>query len=337
MRTNADVAVRLLKEAALYFQALGDGDPGLEPRVGRIAQIYRRAAAGLVEAPQAPALDDPDGLDLLSLNGARPHSVAAPGEAEGAALADTRGPAALGPPILPGVAARLSPGLLEAAPPPFEGDWRPLAEADAHRLIEKVSRQLTADGVTAPWPLSHDQVALRCVRAPFYGEALLADAVVSGRTGDLGHAAFIVLPTGVKPLGVYSDRVHDLNEIVPVRLSTEAEATAYLRYFCWVVCGDAGPFQIIESEAALAAFGIDSADVDAEHLRVTAEAVTEPDVGWSLKALVRYADEVYAARFHLWRNGMIEMIDDSLVAPTVFRGRSWVMEGDVRYRQVTDA
>lgn len=56
MKTNADLAARLLREAATIFRALSDSNADLGPRLVEFADWYDRIA-GLVEEDPTGALE----------------------------------------------------------------------------------------------------------------------------------------------------------------------------------------------------------------------------------------------------------------------------------------
>lgn len=111
--------------------------------------------------------------------------------------------------------------------------------------------------------------------------------------------------------------IHDANEADPVKV-TEQNALDYLRFFCYFVHGDEGPFLIIEDINHPA---IDRAKLD-DAKRTVMEGALRPaafegrtDKGsLEASAMVLYGNALFAARFSMTENGMIEMIDDEPVA-----------------------
>jgi hypothetical protein len=111
--------------------------------------------------------------------------------------------------------------------------------------------------------------------------------------------------------------IHDANEADPVKV-TEQNALDYLRFFCYFVHGDEGPFLIIED--------IDHPALDTDKLEPATRKVIEDalrpaafegktDAGaLEASAMVLYGNALFAARFSMTENGMIEMIDDEPIA-----------------------
>ena len=111
--------------------------------------------------------------------------------------------------------------------------------------------------------------------------------------------------------------IHEANEAGPVKV-TEANALAYLEFFCYFVHGDEGPFLIVES---LNHPALDTAKMEAGTKKVIEGALQKAafegrsDQGALLaSAMVLYGNALFSARFSMQENGMIEMIDDEPIA-----------------------
>jgi hypothetical protein len=111
--------------------------------------------------------------------------------------------------------------------------------------------------------------------------------------------------------------IHDANEADPVKV-TEANCLDYLRFFCYFVHGDEGPFFIVENIDYPA---IDKANLDDARRKVLEGALREamfegktPTGALEASAMVLYGKALFSARFSMTQNGMIEMTDDEPVA-----------------------
>lgn len=104
-----------------------------------------------------------------------------------------------------------------------------------------------------------------------------------------------------------SPPIHEVNAKVSLKL-TEALAADYLRFFCFFVRGDEGPFHICADAAdpLLPA----KATAVAEHVEPPRVYGTDSDGKVRLSATVFYSNAVFNADFLVEPTGMIEMVDD---------------------------
>ncbi len=113
-----------------------------------------------------------------------------------------------------------------------------------------------------------------------------------------------------------SPPIHEINAKAPVRI-TDDNVLDYLRFFCFFVRGDEGPFLIAESpnDPYL------PKNVD-ERTRSVIEGTIRPasyegknDKGFFLcDAVVFYSNALFIANFAVQPGGMIEMLDDDPIA-----------------------
>lgn len=111
--------------------------------------------------------------------------------------------------------------------------------------------------------------------------------------------------------------IHDANEADPIKV-TEENVLDYLRFFCYFVHGDEGPFLIVEDINHPA---LDTAKLD-DSTRKVIEGALRPtqfegrtqEGAFEASAMVLYGNALFSARFSMTENGMIEMIDDEPVA-----------------------
>ena len=104
-----------------------------------------------------------------------------------------------------------------------------------------------------------------------------------------------------------SPPIHEVNAKVPLKL-TEALAPGYLRFFCFFVHGEEGPFHICADTADPL---LPSADTGvAEHVEPPRVYGADPNGKFRLSASVFYSNAVFNADFLVAPTGMIEMLDD---------------------------
>lgn len=113
-----------------------------------------------------------------------------------------------------------------------------------------------------------------------------------------------------------SPPIHEVNSIAPIKV-TEDNVLDYLKFFCFFVRGEEGPFLITES--------IDSPDVP-KNLDAQTRAVMEGTIrpasyegrneqGYFLcEGVVFYSNALFIAHFAVQPTGMIEMLDDDPIA-----------------------
>ena len=111
--------------------------------------------------------------------------------------------------------------------------------------------------------------------------------------------------------------IHDANEADPVKI-TEENTLDYLKFFCYFVHGDEGPFLIVED--------IDHPALDKNKLEPATKKIIEDAIrpaafegktaegAYEASAMVLYGNALFSARFSMTESGMIEMIDDEPVA-----------------------
>jgi hypothetical protein len=111
--------------------------------------------------------------------------------------------------------------------------------------------------------------------------------------------------------------IHDANEADPIKIS-DANSLEYLRFFCYFVHGDEGPFLIVES---LDHPALDKGKLDESTKKVIEGAIRPAafegktaEGAFEASAMVLYGNALFSARFSMTENGMIEMIDDEPVA-----------------------
>lgn len=229
------------------------------------------------------------------------------------------------------VISRLNPDLLDRRPVPFAGEWHTPDHEEMSSLLTRLCIRFAKLGED-PWPLTHEKIALRCTRLPFAPQMLFCDTVVLDRLGTIGHGAFLAMEHEVFPLSTGSAEVHDLCGLGLFKLSTEAGVAAYLRFFCWVVCGNDGPFNIVEDSDR-----IDDGS-DPQFSKFIDTFMPSPvhceeqfDGSWKLRAIIRYSNELFAAAFVLQPSGEIEMNDDDPMISIPVNRVAWHMMNDIRY------
>lgn len=152
---------------------------------------------------------------------------------------------------------------------------------------------------------------------PFYKSIALVRINDSTWPANTGPFWFLAKQGRMFLLDGSSAPIHDANEADPIKLA-EPIVLDYLRFFCYFVHGDEGPFLIVEdiNHPALDQSKLDPSTrkVIEDALRPVAFEGTTDEGAFEASAMVLYGNALFSARFSMTENGMIEMIDDEPVA-----------------------
>lgn len=209
-------------------------------------------------------------------------------------------------------------------PPAFSGDWTDLQSDAAGNAVDRLRAAFpeawgegVAEGVRAV-----RRMEMSCYPGFDAVEVLFQfeddDRQKKSQLALLGpEIAFWV--TGASP------GLHELNSMrredgkPHLDISTEESAAEYLRFFCSAVHGDDGPFRIVPTSDELAAhmktgelFEIpDGVFSDSAMARVEGEA---DETAWQTNAPILYANALFRGHFRIQRSGMVEMLEDDVIA-----------------------
>lgn len=160
------------------------------------------------------------------------------------------------------------------------------------------------------------QVAWR--QLPFYDSVVLV-RVVDPSWGNKKLKIYYLTEQGrLYRLNGTSPPIHEVNGKVPPKLN-EGNVLEYLRFFCFFVRGEEGPFLIMEDAK--------NPDIPQEKLDDNTKSIIENvirpasfegmnDQGHYLcDAIVFYSNALFLANFAVQPGGMIEMLDDEPLAP----------------------
>lgn len=192
-----------------------------------------------------------------------------------------------------------------------DNKWQAVTGADVEpflKAVNPIEGKHTANAASA-------KVEWRML--PFYTNIALVRVDDTSWPKGQGPFWFLAKQGRMFHLGGSSAPIHEANEAGPVKV-TEENALAYLEFFCYFVHGDEGPFLIIEN---LNHPALDTAKMDDSTKKVIEGALRptafegRSDQGALLaSAMVLYGNALFAARFSMQENGMIEMIDDEPIA-----------------------
>ena len=176
------------------------------------------------------------------------------------------------------------------------------------KLINPIQGKFTANPATA---------TVEWAQIPFYTTIALVRVNDTSWPPNTGPFWFLAKQGRMFLLDGSSAPIHDANEADPITV-TEAKALEYLKFFCYFVHGDEGPFLIVEdlNHQALDKSKLDDATrkVIEGALRPAAFEGKTDEGNLEASAMVLYGNALFSARFSISPNGMIEMIDDEPVA-----------------------
>ncbi len=113
-----------------------------------------------------------------------------------------------------------------------------------------------------------------------------------------------------------SPPIHEINAKAPIKI-TEQNVLQYLKFFCFFVRGEEGPFYVAETMDD-PNMPVDMDDATRSVIEGTVKPATYDGVnekGYMLcEAVVFYSNALFIAKFAVQPTGMIEMLDDEPIA-----------------------
>lgn len=186
--------------------------------------------------------------------------------------------------------------------------WGRLAMADYKRVFEVCSGVIgehdllnRTEILSTPLPFYPKQVRLLSFSEPAWTQGLRLFALWYG-----GKTPFLLHLNGTSP------HIHKMNKEVPPIIN-EFTVLDYLRFFCFFVRGDSGPFLIFESIAQP-----EITKSTSEKSRRGLELHSRPARSWGVDGFgkqrvsgtVYYGNAIFFADFLIHPHGMVEMVDD---------------------------
>ena len=114
-----------------------------------------------------------------------------------------------------------------------------------------------------------------------------------------------------------SPPIHEVNDKAPIKVN-EGNVLDYLRFFCFFVRGEEGPFYVAETvdDPNMPQDMDDATRSTLTDIVAPAEFLGVNDKGYLLcKAVVFYSNALFIANFAVQPSGMIEMLDDDPIVP----------------------
>lgn len=188
-----------------------------------------------------------------------------------------------------------------------EDPWRPLS--DVHR--DTLFRQINP--IDGRYRADEQTLAARCT-LPWYANAHLV-RLVSANWGNLA-IYYIDLDGRLYRLNGSSPPIHDVNARAPIALTPD-NVLEYLKFFCFFVRGDEGPFYVLEdTDHPILDFELDEPTQNLFDAFARPATCTGPNEegAYTCDAAIFYGPALFTASFSVEAGGMIEMLDDAPVA-----------------------
>lgn len=191
-----------------------------------------------------------------------------------------------------------------------DNQWNAVTGEELNGFLSQVG---TIDGRHRTVPAS-TQVAWRTL--PFYEQVVLIR--VRDKNWDPGNLTVYYLANqgNLSRLDGQSAPIHMTNAEAPVRIS-ESNVLEYLRFFCYFVRGEDGPFLIAEDlDDPAMPRGLDDTTRKAVEgtIRPASFEGRNNDGNYMCDAIVFYSNALFLATFSVEQTGMIHMLDDQPLA-----------------------
>jgi hypothetical protein len=191
-----------------------------------------------------------------------------------------------------------------------DNNWNAVTGDELQGLLEQIN---PIDGRFRTSPQT-TQVAWR--QLPFYDQVVLVRVKDPSWTPKNLVIYYLTMEGNLYRLNGTSPPIHEVNGLAPVKI-TEANVLDYLRFFCFFVRGEEGPFLIAED--------MDNPDMPQatdDRTRMVIEGTIRPASyegknaqGFYLcDAVVFYSNALFLANFAVQPTGMIEMLNDEPIA-----------------------
>lgn len=187
-------------------------------------------------------------------------------------------------------------------------EWTDVPEAEARAM----AAALLFEGDSGA--LENVSVSARRADLPFYDSVFLLHLMLQPRKdGSRRQELFLLLgrkSSRYLVLDGTSEPIHAVNRLEGVTISAET-AAEYLRFFCFAVRGEEGPFLLLE-EAHGAASDDDPPEVKAARALATPLKPSGRDDGgrYLFDGVVHYDRTLFHSAFAIGDDGTVEMLDD---------------------------
>lgn len=191
-----------------------------------------------------------------------------------------------------------------------DNNWTPVTGEELEGFLEQV------DTIDGKYKTASDTTQVAWRQLPFYDRVVLVRVKDPGWTPKSLNIFYLTIDGNLYRLNGTSPPIHEVNALAPVKINEE-NILDYLRFFCFFVRGEEGPFLIAED--------INDTDMPAnmdDKTRSVIEGTIRPatyegknEQGFFLcDGVVFYSNALFIANFAVQPSGMIEMLDDEPIA-----------------------
>lgn len=191
-----------------------------------------------------------------------------------------------------------------------DANWNPVQGEELAGFLEQINPidgkyHVKADSTQVEWRMLpfYDQVALIRVKDPNWTNPNL-------------NIFYLTDQGNLFRLNGTSPPIHEVNAKAPIKV-TEENVLDYLRFFCYFVRGEEGPFYIAESmEDPNMPTEMDETTrsvIEGTIRPATFEGMNDQN-HYLCDAVVFYSNALFIANFAVQPTGMIEMLDDEPIA-----------------------
>jgi len=183
--------------------------------------------------------------------------------------------------------------------------WNEVAGAEKQGFLDKVGtidnkHQTSADSTQIAWR-----------QLPFYKQVALVRLRDSQWDPSNLNIYYLTFKGELTRLDGTSPPIHQINAEAPIKL-TDDNILDYLRFFCFFVRGEEGPFLVSET---MDSYGLPEMDEGTSKavagvLRPATYEGKNADGHYLCDAIVFYSNALFLANFAIQQSGMIEMLED---------------------------
>ncbi len=191
-----------------------------------------------------------------------------------------------------------------------DDNWNSVTGAELEGFLSQI------DPIDGKYKVANDTTAVVWRSLPFYDRVVLVRVKDPSWTPKNLYIYYLTVDGNLYRLNGTSPPIHEVNALAPIKV-TEENVLEYLRFFCFFVRGEEGPFLITED--------IDDPDLpkDMDDKTRSVVAGTAREATYEGKneqayflcdGVVFYSNALFIAKFAVQPTGMIEMLDDEPIA-----------------------
>lgn len=193
----------------------------------------------------------------------------------------------------------------------YDDKWNPVQGEELAGFLDQINP------IDNKFAVSSETTQVHWRTLPFYESVALIRVKDPGWADNPNLNIYYLTDQGnLFRLNGTSPPIHEVNAKAPIKLNEE-NILEYLRFFCFFVRGEEGPFYIAESmeDPNMPKEMDDDTRTVIEGTVREAEFEGVNDQGHSLcNAVVFYSNALFIANFSVQPSGMIEMLDDEPIA-----------------------